>query len=884
MAIELEQLQFHIVGDFSELNKAYELWEGLKKELGDVPKFEVSTGETTKKIKSATKEAAKEVERINPFKNFPELSVNADEYEENIGKNNKIVGIEQMSRLAEYSKEASDYASEFGKNINKALNLSALSDFSSALSNVVGDSFKYTGIGKTSFNYKGTGFKGIDFKLFDASSPFDRMFGNVAGLVTKGIIPPVKLVSNAFKNATQGASKFFKSIQRIALYRAIRTALKLISQGIRDGIKNLYQWSAIVDKTFKNSMDDLATSALYAKNSLGAMVAPIINAITPAVKSLSDAFVDLVNRFNEVISAFTGAELYTVADRVATTWQDTAKETEKAQKKLKKSILGFDELNVLNGKDSSTDTAPDYASMFHNEEVSQPTREFVTRIKTIFEQEGTPINLEKIRNLGGEVAIRFNTFIEGLDAKGIGKQVADVVNKGIAFVNGFLRKANFFNVGRKVGEFLESAFRNIDFKEIGATFTRIITSALDFGIGLITTPGLLGSIGKSIGEFLVGAFNEGSSWLDSYDWEQVGEDLAKGLKEFFEELKVDEVSTAIFTFLGKAFKAAFDLVGGFIKEMYPEGISLSPDDIFKAFLDLGEWVNKNIVFPFINAFTGGSLEDDLEASGGNYSQALNTGLTEGLMDVGAWIDENLWTPIENSFTTKFPEMKKDGKTTFDKFKDGAFLALYNIGEWIQTHLWNPIAVKLINAGIESKTKGANMINKFKKGIDDELKGINNWLKIKIADPIEQFFDKLFPFFNDVGEGLAEWILYGWQAGLAKMAKNFTDSFLELNKAMINLIPGMDYDTLKTQVDTTMDAYINVLERQSKPTVPSVYINGNENSYAQTQEDLASAIKDMNEILDRIDKKDTTVEVTTSSMINAFTRTNTRAGKQVVSVN
>lgn len=54
-----------------------------------------------------------------------------------------------------------------------------------------------------------------------------------------------------------------------------------LTQAMKEGINNLYQYSNLMGGTFAQSMDRLATSGQYLKNSLGAMAAPIINALAP---------------------------------------------------------------------------------------------------------------------------------------------------------------------------------------------------------------------------------------------------------------------------------------------------------------------------------------------------------------------------------------------------------------------------------------------------------------------------------------------------------------------------------------------------------------------------------------------------------------------------
>ena len=132
-----------------------------------------------------------------------------------------------------------------------------------------------------------------------------------------------QLIGNIQK-ATKGLTGFFHSIVRIAKYRLIRAALRMITQGFSEGIKNLYTWSSAVNGSFAASMDRLATASKYLKNSLGAMASPLIEAVAPVVDWIVDKFVDMFNTINQLISRLTGKSTYTAAKKVASTWGDAA--------------------------------------------------------------------------------------------------------------------------------------------------------------------------------------------------------------------------------------------------------------------------------------------------------------------------------------------------------------------------------------------------------------------------------------------------------------------------------------------------------------------------------------------------------------------------------
>ena len=112
---------------------------------------------------------------------------------------------------------------------------------------------------------------------------------------------------NRVKNFGNQLSSVAGAFRRIMFYRAVRTIIKEIGEAFKDGVNNLYQWSKQLNGSFAQAMDKISTAGLYMKNSIGAMVAPLINAFAPVLDYLIDRFVDLLNVINQVLSLLSGA-------------------------------------------------------------------------------------------------------------------------------------------------------------------------------------------------------------------------------------------------------------------------------------------------------------------------------------------------------------------------------------------------------------------------------------------------------------------------------------------------------------------------------------------------------------------------------------------------
>lgn len=234
---------------------------------------------------------------------------------------------------------------------NLSIQISGNANAAVAAINSVASSFgKVNGAAKDAAS---NGLKSVKDEMEDVAASSKE-----AGKEANNFGKEAKNAGNSAKHGASGIERFLSSIKRILFYRAIRSVLRAITQAFKEGIGNLYQWSAALDGSFAKSMDTLATSALYLKNSIAAMVAPIIQAVVPALDILIDKVVQGLNFINMLFATISGQKTYTVAKKVATTWSDTASDVEKTTGKVaqntkkiadevKRTILGFDEINKL---------------------------------------------------------------------------------------------------------------------------------------------------------------------------------------------------------------------------------------------------------------------------------------------------------------------------------------------------------------------------------------------------------------------------------------------------------------------------------------------------------------------------------------------------------
>ena len=415
------------------------------------------------------------------------------------------------------------------------------------------------------------------------------------------------------------------SFGRIAMYRALRTAIKAITQGFSEGIRHLYHWSEIVGNEFKNSMDSLTTSAHYLRDSLGAMASPLIDALAPAIEVLVEKFVSLLNVVNQFIATITGQDSWRRAVRTATEYDDgikeatdSAKKATEAQKKLNKALQDFDELNLITtsttkGTNPSGGSGGSGSGIDSTHFVEEPIADWIKDIKKAIEN-GDWYGAGKL------FADKMNSIVENWDAKAWGKKLGEKVENGLKLYLGFMENFDWSQFGIKSADFINGLLSKIDPEDLGKAIVAHLKAALKY-LASFTWTVDLSSLGTALGVAFNELFSEETmndlgmtiagifknaidlaynfvttadfaaagenlmkglfTAIRTIDWAKAGEtvaDLATGLLDAilgaidYALTHIDEIFTAIFDFLGALLKRVWEWLiekfGGLIKDFF----------------------------------------------------------------------------------------------------------------------------------------------------------------------------------------------------------------------------------------------------------------------------------------------------------------------------
>lgn len=382
------------------------------------------------------------------------------------------------------------------------------------------------------------GFFGIGGKEeFDWEGKFSGAAKAVAGFVGGATLKGLKRVGEGFKNAAKHASGFLAAIKRIAIYRAIRAALKAITQGFKEGMQNAYQWSVVTGNQFAKSMDMMATSALYLKNSLGAMTMPLMNYLAPILDSLIDKFVDLINLVNQFIATITGASSWVKALKYPAQYMEQATGS---AKELKNQLLGFDELNILQApRGGGSAAGMDYSNMFQEMELAGENLDFSKFLKNAIQRGDW-------KGVGKLFANKFNEMIASIPVASIATSLGKTINNAIDLVTTFISETNFYQIGESITKFFSNL--RINWSTITQAVFTWATKLGDAILGMVH--GINWSnVGHAIGELIKGVFNgiNGfAKWIASIDWAGFAYSLGKAVRDMFMGIDWNGIGQALF--------------------------------------------------------------------------------------------------------------------------------------------------------------------------------------------------------------------------------------------------------------------------------------------------------------------------------------------------
>ena len=326
--------------------------------------------------------------------------------------------------------------------------------------------------------------------------------------------------------AKQAADKGFMKLLKYGFgIRSVYVLFRRLRKAVVESFGELQNSGAFFETTRAN-IEALKASLTTLKFQFGAAFEPIFNAVAPALQTLVNYLITVMN----VLSAFTaklmGKSTYSKAVANMTALGGATGGAAKAQKELNKQLQGFDELNNLTtnnpGGGGGGGAGGDSSGAHYVEEsVDSVLGDFGKQLadqiragdwegvgQTISDKLSDAMEsikwddvYAKARGFGKGLADFLNGLINPRLFGNLGTTLANSINTAFEFLNSFGTTFDWTNFGTSIGTGITNFFQNADFALWGSTVHTWIAGLLDAGISLVdNTDWAL--IGTKLGDFL----------------------------------------------------------------------------------------------------------------------------------------------------------------------------------------------------------------------------------------------------------------------------------------------------------------------------------------------------------------------------------------------
>lgn len=538
---------------------------------------------------------------------------------------------------------------------------SALSDFGgrvatgavdgmSRLSDKVVQAFQFTktfasylgGAVKKAFDIVRNAIHGVRNALGKMSSAFKSALSSIKSFA-HGLAHPISTLKSMFGMGGRSGGGLLGGLLRgrslgqfiglIVLRRAITSALRAIVSGIKEGFENIRNYSSAIN----SEMNSIQNSLLYVKNAWAAAFAPIVSVVRPYINYLLDAIAAALNALGRLVALLTGKGFAVQAVKLSDAMYEAGKAGEaaaggtgkatKAAEEYKKTIMGFDQLHVLNAQDSGSGgsgggggggggadaginvndmfTTVSLAGAFKDaidaEDWEELGRLMAEKVNSAFGKLNELISWEnvgdKITKTVNAITTTLNSLVDNVDWNLIGTTVGSGINTLVNTWNTFFDGFDFINLGTKIAEGVNGLFDRVDWTALGKAVTQKFkalwetiggfVSTLDWGnVGTAVGNALNGAlsnislpdIGATIGRAISGASIAIKNFTLTFDWD----DAFEQIKGFFVNL-LEGINSS--DFLGALGGVAAKIVGG-LADVLSDSEVLSQLETFAS--NLGE--------------------------------------------------------------------------------------------------------------------------------------------------------------------------------------------------------------------------------------------------------------------------------------------------------
>lgn len=482
-------------------------------------------------------------------------------------------------------------------------------------------------------------------------------------------------LASVFTGETETLKKFGivlteANLNAYALSKGIKTSYQNMSQAQKVALRYNYVMQATA-----NAQGDFARTSISWANQIrvlklrwqefmGVVGTILKNVFVPMVSTLNTILQQLILIANAIAETFGGnkLQLSNGMDDFAGSVDDATQNLEDATdqaNKLKKTVFGFDELNILKddsnsdnnnnnlgGIDFPLDAPYDLESLKQESQIIKSFEDITTAINKFFDNLNEKFKKARgiLGNLGTKLADYINRLFDGIDWSKIGQTIGNGLNAIINFFKNFYQTLKGYDIGKSIAFMLNGILYTVDWAGLKDAIVAKINFVIDAFNGFVTffdwqklakvisyevynianeikwsdlgqalARGLNGAIEivyqlidtKAIKRAVDGIIEAIKQFLSNVDWKKLGQTIHDGIIQIFESLKDSNVASTV----TKALRDFFD--GLNIVELWVEKIKTKAHLIADAIAGLFGFdhagpilVSISTLFTFIGATIG----------------------------------------------------------------------------------------------------------------------------------------------------------------------------------------------------------------------------------------------------------------------------------------
>ena len=730
---EYEGLSFNISASATEalekLNDVANAFKNLKTVSGDGAK---GLSEGVASLNNALENLSKNIntDKLTQISNiFSSISDSA---------NNANSGIESINAFASALSKLSSMKGASFKGLSESL-----ANMKSALDTIDGETVsKMTSIADSMSTLGGLDLSSLSDsvsimsdKLGTTKSKWETI-GSVVGKVTGKMLKFLGLDFGSMKKSISSIGEKFngllRSIGRIAMYRAIRSMIKMLTDQFEQGLSNAYQWAVLTGNQFASSMDKISTASQYAGNSLAAMAMPLYNTFAPVIDAIIDKLVSLMNVINQVLAVFSGSSTWTKAIKQPKKYADAVSGAASSVKKSKDLFLAsFDELHLTSKSNDTSSSggggsSVDYSSMFENQTVDSGIQSWVEKFKEA-------IANADWKSAGTMLGAKLNEMVNSVDWNGIGKKIGYYFNGAVQVLYYTLKEFDFQNLGRQLTSMVNGCLSEIDFNVLGRLIVRGVTSLYDLAIGAIE--GLdWGLLAKSVSDYFIGALSEFNEWIASIDWQKLGMAIYNALRDVIVNINWGSLGLQILKMVFVPWTVGGGLLIGILN-----GICTDLANTFGPMLanSLGTLAENFREWAINVGEIIGTKWDEIKTNTSVKWDEIKTNLSTSWQNIKDDLSAK-WDGMSAKASTTWDSMKTKTSSVWDNMKSNASTTWSNISASLSS-VWNNIKNSASSTWDSMKTTVSNKWNEIKTSITTPIE--------KARDLVKNAIDKMKSFFN-----------------------------------------------------------------------------------------------------------------------------------------